>query len=45
MEELPGLKQDQLEEMTIFSMKNWNISLITNLLRIFQQIGTSDTGW
>ena len=45
MEELPGLKQDSLEEISIFLMKNWIISLITNLLRIFQQIGSSNTGW
>ena len=44
MQVSPGLKPNLLEEMSLFSMKNWNISLNINLSRIFPQIGCSDTG-
>ena len=44
MQESPGLKADWPEEISLFSIKNSNISLNINLSRIFPQIGSSDTG-
>ena len=43
MQESPHLKSDWLEEMSLFSIKNSDISLNINLSRIFPQIGSSDT--
>ena len=44
MQESPGLIPDWLEEMSLFSIKNSNISLNINLSRIFPEIDTSDNG-
>ena len=44
IQESPGLKPDWMEEISLFSIKNSNISLNINLSRIFPHIGSSDTG-
>ena len=44
IQESLGLKPNWLEEISLFSIKIWNISLNINLSRIFQHIGSSDTG-
>ena len=45
IQESPCLKPDWLAEISLFSIKNSNISLNINLSRIFPHIGSSDTGW
>ena len=44
MQEFPAVKPDWLEEISLFSRKNSNISLNINLPRISPQISSSDTG-
>ena len=44
MQESPILNPDWLEEMSLFSLRNWNISLNIDLSSIFPQICSSDTG-
>ena len=44
IQESHSLKPDWLEEINLFAIKNSNISLNINLLRIFLHIGSSDTG-
>ena len=44
MQESHGSRSDSFEEMSLFSIKNWNISLNINLSRIFSQLGPKQ-GW
>ena len=44
MQESHGLRSDSFEEMSLFSIKNWNISLNINLSRISSQLGPKQ-GW
>ena len=44
MQESHGLRSDSFEEMSLFSIKNWNISLNINLSRVSSQLGPKQ-GW
>ena len=43
MQESSGLKPDRFDEISLFSIKNLNNLLNSNLSRIFSQTGNNDT--
>lgn len=44
MQESPGLGPDLFDETDLFSIKNFTILLNSNLVKIFLQIGSNNTG-
>ena len=44
MQESPGLGPDLFDEKDLFPIKNFTISLNSNLVRMFLQIGSNNTG-